>query len=140
MPTVTLTLELQTDIALKVLNLISEKTDCAPIPSTTMAQNIPVQNPNPVFQQTQPPSPQTPVTVPAVHQPTLPPVQTAPVAPPPTYDVETLGRAAAPLMAQGRQQELVGLLQSFGVQALTQLPPNKYGEFATALRGLGAQI
>jgi hypothetical protein len=43
-------------------------------------------------------------------------------------------------MAQGRQQELIGLLQSFGVQALTQMPPNRYGEFATALRGLGAQI
>ena len=122
--TVTLTLNLQPEIALQVLNLISGKTDCVPTPAPNTA---------PVFQQS---APQTPVTPPPVQTP----VQTAPVAPPPAYDAEMLGRAAAPLMAQGRQQELIGLLQSFGVQALTQLPPNRYGEFATALRGLGAQI
>ena len=133
--TVTLTLNLQPEIALQVLNLISGKTDCVPTPAPTPTpvQNALPKNTAPVFQQS---APQTPVTPPPVQTP----VQTAPVAPPPAYDAEMLGRAAAPLMAQGRQQELIGLLQSFGVQALTQLPPNRYGEFATALRGLGAQI
>jgi hypothetical protein len=82
------------------------------------------------------PVPQTATNVSAV--PTNVPL--APTATPATYTLDVLGTAAAPLMAAGRQQELVGLLQSFGVQALTQLPPDRYGEFATALRGLGAKL
>ena len=83
------------------------------------------------FPQTQPPA-----TSPA--QPA--PQSTAPAAPPPAYDLNALARAASPLMAQGKQQALQNLLAGFGVQALTQLPAERYGEFATALRGLGADI
>lgn len=79
--------------------------------------------------------PQAPVT------PAQPPAP-APVVPTsaPSYSVEQLGTAAAGLMQAGKQQELIGLLQQFGVPSLVDLPPERYGDFATALRGLGAQI
>jgi hypothetical protein len=43
-------------------------------------------------------------------------------------------------MDAGKTADLQALLKSFGVQALTQLPKEQYGAFATALRGLGARI
>jgi len=54
--------------------------------------------------------------------------------------MEQLAVAATPLIDGGKRQELVDLLSAFGVQALTQLPKERYGEFATALRQLGAKI
>lgn len=122
----------------------------APQPMATV-QNVPVApgtigTPN----HTQAPSqnaPSTPMTSPSNHVPQQTPnasvpvnVSTAPTATPPTYTIDVLSAAAAPLMAQGRQAELVNLLNSFGVQALTMLPPERFGDFATALRGLGAKI
>lgn len=84
-------------------------------------------------------APAIPPTVPVtpITQPAAPVVPTAPA---PTYDIEMLGRAAAPLAMQGKRQELTNLLHGFGVEALTQLPPDKYGEMAMKLRELGAQI
>lgn len=71
----------------------------------------------------------------------------APVAPmpgvltsTPGYTPDDLARAAMTLMDSGRQQELIGLLQNFGVSSLPDLRPDQYGAFATALRGMGAQI
>jgi hypothetical protein len=64
----------------------------------------------------------------------------APVASAPTYNTDDLARAASQLMDAGKQKQLIDLLGTFGVQALTQLPKDKYGEFATALRQLGAKI
>ena len=58
----------------------------------------------------------------------------------PTYTPDELARAAMTLMDSGRQQELISLLQSFGVSSLPELKPEQYGMFATALRGMGAQI
>ncbi len=90
-----------------------------------------------------PQQPVAPVSAPVYPVPMPAPVAAppaAPTAPPPTYAFDDLARAASTLMDAGKQQELVGLLGSFGVQALTQLPKERYGEFATALRGLGAQI
>ncbi|MBE6906144.1 MAG: hypothetical protein E7476_07745 [Ruminococcaceae bacterium] len=68
------------------------------------------------------------------------PAPAAPVAAAPTYAMEDLARAASQLMDAGRQQDLLGLLAQFGVQALTQLPKERYGEFATALRQMGAKL
>lgn len=58
----------------------------------------------------------------------------------PSYTPDDLARAAMTLMDSGRQRELIGLLQTFGVSSLPELRPEQYGGFATALRGLGAQI
>lgn len=89
------------------------------------------------------PQPQ-PTRVP-VEQPVTPPVQapvqqTPPLASPPTYSIAQIQQACAPLIDAGKQPDIVNLINSFGVQALTQIPNERLGEFATALRGLGAQI
>jgi hypothetical protein len=69
------------------------------------------------------------------------PAQT-PIVPTSTqnYTMEQLAVAATQLVDAGRRTELVGLLSSFGVQALTALPKEQYGTFATQLRALGAKI
>jgi hypothetical protein len=56
------------------------------------------------------------------------------------YTMEQLAVAATQLVDAGRRTELVSLLSSFGVQALTALPKEQYGAFATQLRSLGAKI
>ena len=96
---------------------------------------------------------QTPAAVPPV-QPAVPvqttsvqtaaPVQVAPVAPVPTtectYSLDELANAAMTLMDKGMQNQLQELLASYGVEALPALPREMYGNFATALRGMGANI
>ena len=96
---------------------------------------------------------QTPVAVPPV-QPAVPvqttpvqtaaPVQVAPVAPVPTtertYSLDELANAAMTLMDKGMQNQLQELLASYGVEALPALPREMYGNFAPALRGMGANI
>lgn len=80
-------------------------------------------------------------TVP-VQQATAPPAQPVPVIPTSTraYTLEELQQAATPLMDAGKYAELQNLLKSFGASSLIGLPPEQYGNFATALRGLGANI
>lgn len=68
---------------------------------------------------------QTPITVPTSE---------------PTYTREDLSRAAMQLMDKGMQAQLMQLIQSFGVASLMELSPEHYGNFATGLRGMGAQI
>ena len=69
------------------------------------------------------------------------PPQTAPVqTATPSYSMDDLTNAAVMLMDSGRQADLLNLLAQFGVEALPALPREQYGAFATALRGLGAQI
>ena len=75
-----------------------------------------------------------PASVPAA--PASPTVPTATA----TYTADDLARAAMVLMDSGRQQELIGLLSQFGAASITELKPNQFGAFATALRGMGAQI
>ncbi|MFZ5975224.1 MAG: hypothetical protein ACOYU3_07430 [Bacillota bacterium] len=58
----------------------------------------------------------------------------------PTYTQEQIALAAAQIMDAGRQTDLIQLLGSFGVQAVTQLPAEQYGAFATSLRSMGARI
>lgn len=94
--------------------------------------------------------PTAPASVPVVPAavPTTPAsVPVAPAAAPaavptsaPSYSLDDLARAAMTLMDVGRQGELQQLLQQFNVAALPMLPKEQYGAFATALRGMGAQI
>lgn len=58
----------------------------------------------------------------------------------PSYTFDQLAVAATQLVDAGRREELVQLLHSFGVQALTALPKEQYGAFATKLREMGAKI
>lgn len=107
-------------------------------------QGVPTQQPyQQQPQQYQPPFPQ-PDQQQAPTQQQQAPTQ-APQGAVPTsasqYTLEQLAVAATQLMDAGRQQELVNMLNhSFGVQALTQLPKEQYGAFATKLREMGAKI
>lgn len=57
-----------------------------------------------------------------------------------SYTAEDLQKAAITLVDKGMMTQLQGLLQQFGVVSLPDLPQDRYGDFATALRGMGAQI
>lgn len=123
-------------------------------PAPPMLNPAPVPPAAPVDAPAVPVAPSTPVAAPVVSTavPTAPapvqsapaPVQPAPVTAVPTtpssYTLDDLARAAMTLMDAGRQNELQGLLRQFGVDSLPALPPQQYGAFATALRGMGAQI
>lgn len=78
-----------------------------------------------------------PVQAPVTPAPAPAPV---PVAPAPTYTRDQIMTAGAALIDAGKINELMGLLNSFGVQAVTQLKQDQLGAFATELRKLGAQI
>ena len=92
------------------------------------------------------PTPAIPSPAPtsAVPSPASAPAAPAPVIPTsaPTYSIDEIARAGAALAQQGPDKvaALTGLLQQFGLQAVTQLQPEQMGPFVTALRGLGAQI
>ena len=122
----------------------------API-QQSMPNSVPVKMPenlSPAVNQFigQPP----PVQAPQPGAPTVP-TQQAPVQAPqapqapvqtqvPTYTQQDLALAATQLMDSGKQADVLNLIASFGVQALTQLPQEQFGNFATALRTLGAKI
>lgn len=114
---------------------------------TTVSQNFVPLPPTPAVTALPPVIPAAPVV------PVAPPVQSAPpmqppVAPPPpvvptapvAYTQDQLLRAAAPIMDAGKMAELQQVMASFGVTHMGQLPPERYGEFANALRGLGAKL
>ena len=54
--------------------------------------------------------------------------------------MDQLAVAATQLVDKGQRLELVKLLHSFGVPALTELPKELYGNFATQLRAMGAKL
>lgn len=58
----------------------------------------------------------------------------------PTYTMDQLAVAATQLVDAGKRDALLTILANFGVQALTELPKARYGEFATALRQQGVKI
>lgn len=113
-----------------------------PIQEIPPTQQIPVSQ-TPVQQTTAPQTPEQ--TTPAA---TTPVQNTAPAQQAPaqvqtstnSYTMDDLTKAAVMLMDSGRQADLLNLLAQFGVEALPALPQEMYGAFATALRGLGAQI
>lgn len=57
-----------------------------------------------------------------------------------SFTIEQLQVAAAGLTGMGKMPQVMGILQRFGIQAMTELPKERYGEFALALREAGAQI
>lgn len=117
----------------------------APVVPTQPAAPVAPALPTTPMTSVQPTAPVIP-TQPAV--PTEPAQSVTPVAPTQatvpttsvTYTPDDLARAAFALMDSGRQQELIGLLQQFGVNAIPELKPEQFGTFATALRGMGAPI
>lgn len=118
----------------------------APTPPTGQAPAVPpvqpVEQPAPAapVQQApvspqQPPAQPTPVQQPA---PTPQPLPTTAVAQ--EYTQDQISVAMAGLVSQGKQPEIVALIQSFGVNSLVELPKEQYGTLAVKLREMGAQI
>ena len=67
--------------------------------------------------------------------------QTAVPVSAPEYTLDQIARAGVSLVDAGKRNELTSLLaQRFGVQAITQIPPEQYGALAAELRALGALI
>ena len=97
--------------------------------------------PDPVVSQntTMPQTAQQP-TVPVTHAVPVAPAQPAVPTSTHTYTPDELAKAAMQLMDSGKQNELLALLQQFGTNSIPLLQPSQYGAFATALRGMGAQI
>ena len=97
---------------------------------TTVPSAPPVQNAQPI-------SPTQPAqTAPAT--PTVSPVPTATATP--TYSMEQLAVAATGLIDAGKMQDVQNTLASLGAQTLMDLPQEKYGEFASAIKAIGAVI
>lgn len=93
------------------------------------------------------PAAQAPISQPTPQPASVTPTAQAPAPQPAsvptaehTYTAEELQVAAVALVDKGMMVQLQGLLQQFGVNSLPELPAEKYGAFATALRGMGAQI
>lgn len=95
--------------------------------TTTVPSTLPVQNVQPV-----------PTTQTAQTAPTVSPVPTATATP--TYSMEQLAVAATGLIDAGKMQDVQNTLVSLGAQTLMDLPQEKYGEFASAIKAMGAVI
>lgn len=103
-----------------------------PVPvQTTAPVTSPMPEPQPVPTAAPMPTP-TPAPQP-VQQAASVPQQKA-------ITIDMLAAAGAPLVDQGKMQQLMALLNKYGVQAITQLTPDKYDAFAADLRAIGAQI
>ena len=89
---------------------------------------------NPVPEAVAPVEPPVPV-----QQPTTP-IADVPLAKAPQFTVDQIMAAGAMLMDVGKVKDLLNLLHSFGVQAVTELKPEQLGAFATEMRKLGAAI
>lgn len=115
----------------------------APAVETTAAP-MPAPAPIPVSV----PATSAPVSVPATSTPvnTANPAPAAasvvPLSQGPTYTLAQIAKAGADLISQnpGLMPQVNALLAQYGVQAVTDVKPEHYGAFATALRGLGAKI
>ena len=104
----------------------------APISPTQAYSNAPVAPAYPVT-----PKPAAPVSP----VPNQAPQTAAPVAAAPAYTFEQIARAAGAVADSGKRQEVCDLItKAYGVATLSQIPKDKYGAFATALRGLGGRI
>lgn len=102
--------------------------------TTTVPSTQPVQNVQSV------PTTQTTPTAPVAQNTTstVNPVPTATATP--TYTMEQLAVAATGLIDAGKMQDVQNTLASLGAQTLMDLPQEKYGEFASAIKAIGAVI
>lgn len=119
--------------------------------STGQAMSGPAVQAAPVPAPAAQPSPAlAPVTPVPVAQPAAAPAPVAQPAPAPApaaapttawaFRFEDIQLAATSLCDTGKRAEVLALLAKYGIQALSALPAEQYGAFATELRGLGAKI
>lgn len=132
-------------------SFMSAKVEQAPVSAAPVTPAVPApeigQTPHYGGQQPAPQSPAVPsygqASAPIYQPPQAPAPQPPTGAVPtsaPTYSLDQLGVAAQPLIDAGQGPALLGWIGQRGAQALTQLNPQYYGDFATFLRSLGARI
>ena len=134
-------------ISLAPTTQTGETSGATPTSTTSVtAESAPVAEPTPIVPVANPTvptsAPQTvPVAQPAqnVSSPTPTPAPIIPTAAP-QYTLDMLANAGAALLNAGKMNELMAILAKFGVEALTSIPPEKYGAVALELRNIGAQI
>ena len=68
------------------------------------------------------------------------PTPAVPVAPVKEYTLEEIQVALIPIMDAGRTNEIVGLMQKYGVSDLTKVPKNSYPQLIQDIRNMGARI
>lgn len=102
---------------------------------TTPTGQVPVVPP---VQTAAQPAPAAPVQQPPVTPPPAQPLPTTAVAQ--EYTQDQISVAMAGLVSQGKQPEIMALIQGFGVNSLVELPKEQYGALAVKLREMGAQI
>ena len=108
-------------------------------------EKVYVDEPIPVKPEQAAPAPTTP---PAASETTVLATPVAPATPPapvptadkPTYTLEMLQLACAPLMDANRMAGLQATLVKYGAQDLTKVDPAQYGALAADLRALGARL
>lgn len=79
---------------------------------------------------------------PAPAAPIMPVAPAVPLASAPTFTIQQIAKAGADLFTARPElrPQVNTLLANYGIQSVTDLKPEHYGAFATALRGLGAAI
>lgn len=83
----------------------------------------------------------TSVSVPTTPEPTqAQPAPAVPVAPVKEYTLEEIQVALIPIMDAGRTNEIVGLMQKYGVSDLTKVPKDSYPQLIQDIRNMGARI
>lgn len=107
---------------------VAQPTPAAPVVPTSVS--VPT-TPEP---QPAPPAPPTPAV------PVAPPTPAVPVAPVKEYTLEEIQVALIPIMDAGRTNEIVGLMQKYGVSDLTKVPKDSYPQLIQDIRNMGARI
>lgn len=116
----------------------TEEPPTAPVvPATVQAPPVaPVAQPTPVA-----PVVPTSVSVPTTPEPPqAPPTPAVPVAPVKEYTLEEIQVALIPIMDAGRTNEIIGLMQKYGVSDLTKVPKDSYPQLIQDIRNMGARI
>lgn len=141
----TFTINVQGEIRLPDIALLAQALMGRPQPEAVTAPRHtaptpapqPAVNPTPaavIPQTAAPTAPSAPAPSPAIPM--------TPVTEAPKYSIDDIARAGAELAQQGPDKiaALTGLLQQFGLQAVTQLRTEQMGPFVLAMRGMGARI
>ena len=129
---ITFTINVQGEIRLPDIALLAQAMMGRPQPEAVTAPQPTA--PTPAPQTAAPTAPSAPAPSPVT--------PTVPVTEAPKYSIDDIARAGAELAQQGPDKiaALTGLLQQFGLQAVTQLRTEQMGPFVLALRGMGARI
>ena len=126
-------------IPTEVINSANITPDPAQNVAVEPVVNAPVEQPSvqpgPTVSTVAPTVPTAPIT-----EPTTPVTPAVPVAPVKEYTLEEIQVAMQPLMDAGKIDQIITLLQRYGVSSLPEIAKDRYGELITDIRALGARL